>query len=121
MKKVARCLFIMMATVLCQGCVMLCPSKPHAVATGKIGGKVVDAQGKAVAGAEVSAIYLRGWTTWYPPVPNGFGAGSAVTDSKGRFLIMTKKRVDALSASSRRRRGMLEGVHQDGNCIILKP
>ena len=67
------------------------------------------------------AISKRRWTTFYPPAPNGFVAGSAVTDSKGRFLITTKKRVDALSASSVRRWGALEDVYQQGNCIILKP
>ena len=78
-------------------------------------------QGTPIAGAQVTAIYKRGWTTFYPPVPNGFVVEEAVTDDKGKFLITTKKRVDALWASSSRRRGELEYVHQDGNCIILKP
>lgn len=121
MKRVFICGLAIMMTVLIQGCVMICQSKPHSSATGQIQGKVIDALGKPVEGAQVMAIYKRGWTTFYPPVPNGFVAGSTVTDSKGRFLITTKKRVDTLSASSVRRWGALEDVYQQGNCIILKP
>lgn len=121
MKRILITTVSILVAFLCQGCVMICPSKPHSSATGKIQGKVVDALGKPVEGAQVMAIYIRGWTTFYPPVPNGFVAGSAVTDSKGRFLITTKKRVDALSASWGRQRGALEDVYQQGNCIILKP
>lgn len=105
----------------CQGCVMICPSKPHFSATGKIQGRVIDGKGRPVGGVEVMAIYMRGWTTWYPPVPNAFVAGKAVTDEMGRFLIVTKKRVDGLSVSSRNRKGSVNDVHEADNLIILKP
>lgn len=121
MNRVLKCGIAIMAALLCQGCVMIFPSKPHSSATGKIQGIVVDAKGRPVVGVDVEAIYIRGWTTYYPPVPNWFVAGSAVTDSRGRFLIMSKKRVDALRASSSHRRGKMANVLQDGNCIVLKP
>lgn len=121
MKGVLKCVVAITVIILSQGCVMICPSRPYSSATGKIEGEVVDVQGKPVAGAEVMAIYLRGWTTWYPPVPNGFVVGEVNTDGGGRFFIMTKKRVDALWASSRHRRGELVDVQQERNRIILKP
>src|SRR5262245_54741955 len=99
------------------GCVMLTPSEPHASATGRISGYVLDSHDRPVAGAEVWASYMRGWTTFMPPVPNAFIVGIACTDSQGRFQITTSKRVDQLAARAERRggRGEITNVKNQGN------
>lgn len=107
---------------LLSGCIMLCPSKPHSTATGWISGKVVDETNRPVADAEIKAIYVRGWTIFYPPCPNGFLVGTDHTDSNGCFRLFTAKRVDELSGASPsfKSRGELHGVKSTSNIIYIR-
>lgn len=112
-------LLIMLALLL-SGCVCILPSKQHSSASGVIEGKVVNQKGKPVSMARVEAVYLRGWTIFYPPVPNGFVVGSSMTDKDGYFKIQSTKRVDKLVVTTRPR-GEITGVKEKGNIIVLKP
>ena len=105
------------------GCVMLCPSPRHSTASGIITGTVLDSKDRPVAEAEVQAVYLRGWTTFLPPVPNGFVVGVARTDRQGRFRLVTDKRVDQIWVHSERfaMRGELHTIRPWGNVIIVEP
>jgi len=110
---------ILFALIL-SGCVMLVPSKQHSSASGLIEGRVVNQAGKPVSMARVEAVYLRGWTTFYPPVPNAFVVGSSMTEKDGSFKIQSTKRVDKLMVTTRPR-GEIFGVNEKGNIIVLKP
>jgi hypothetical protein len=106
--------------LLLSGCVSIPPSKQHSSASGLIEGRVVNQKGKPVYMARVEAVYLRGWTTFYPPVPNAFVVGSSMTEMDGSFKIQSTKRVDKLMVTTRPR-GEIFGVNEKGNIIVLKP
>lgn len=115
--------FLTALSLLLIGCVMLTPSLPHSSATGRISGHVLDNRNRPVAGAEVQAIYTRGWTTFLPPVPNAFIVGVARTDPQGFFQLNAAKRVDELAARTTdfRETGNLTGVRNQGNVIHISP
>ena len=74
---------------------------------------MLDPAGNIVSGANVSAVYVRNWTTVFPPVPNHFVLSSAKTDKNGRFELTTSKKISWIAA----RYGGLSGSSRE----LLKP
>lgn len=111
---------LILLALLMSGCVLILPSTHHSSASGIIEGKVVHQNGRPASAVEIDAIYQRGWTTFYPPVPNAFIVGTATTDKDGSFKIITTKRVDELVAHTQPRSKIL-GVKNSGNIIVVKP
>jgi len=115
----------LVGSVLCfmlSGCIILCPSKRHSTATGWITGKVVDSLNHPVRWAMVSAVYVRGWTTFCPPVPNWFVVGTTKTDDHGQFRVFGTKRVDLIDVVSRdsHEEGDLLGVALNQNIVRIR-
>ena len=106
--------WLSLTALLFTGCV-LCPPyvASEASPTGVFRGVVLDPAGNLVSGANVSAVYVRNWTTILPPVPNHFVLASAKTDKNGRFELTTSKRISWIAA----RYGELSGSSQE----LLKP
>jgi hypothetical protein len=105
------------------GCIIPVHYEKHgSSATGEITGSVLDPRGHPAAGVEVQAIYLRGFATVPPPIPDAFVVGSARTDAQGQFRLVTSKRVDELSARTDdfRASGELTSVLPAGNVLRLR-
>lgn len=114
---ITRSLMLAPLPFVLSGWIMLCPQQRHSSATGVITGSVLDRDNRPVAGIQVMAVYVRGWTTLCPPGPNAFVAGVAHTDGQGRFRIYTSKRVDELDAGT----GRLLSVKANDNLIHISP
>ena len=112
-------ILLLFLSLLMTGCIMILPSPQHSSALGAIEGQVVNQNGRPVAEVTVDAIYRRGWTTFYPPVPNAFIVGSGVSDRNGSFRIFTTKRVDELMVHSQPPSEII-GVKKNGNIIVVK-
>jgi hypothetical protein len=114
---------IVVTVVMLAGCI-ICPRQysETCFATGVITGEVIHSRGSAVEGAQVQGVYVRGWTTLIPPVPNEFVVATARTDARGQFKLITTKRVDRLTVSTNdpRECGTLDRVMQKGNVIRIK-
>lgn len=106
--------WLSLTAFLFTGCV-LCPPyvASEASPTGVFRGVVLDPAGNLVSGANVSAVYVRNWTTILPPVPNHFVLASAKTDKNGRFELTTSKKISWIAA----RYGGLSGSSRE----LLKP
>ena len=106
--------WLSLTTLFFTGCV-LCPPyvASEASPTGVFRGVVLDPAGNLVSGANVSAVYVRNWTTILPPVPNHFVLASAKTDKNGRFELTTRKKISWIAA----RYGGLSGSSRE----LLKP
>jgi hypothetical protein len=111
--------FVALVALLLVGCVPNFAHRTHV--TGNVYGKVVDARGRPVPGAKVTAIYYSAWTQLIPPTPNGFPSGKTVSRSDGTFILITSKPVEEMWASGHGMFGGLHPVAQSGNIIRLAP
>jgi hypothetical protein len=108
------------ALFLLTGCIPT--SGPHyESATGTISGEVVDAAGRPVAHARVTAIFFSSWVQLIPPADNQLVAGETRTADDGTFTITTHERIQLLAAQSEDFKfwGELKGVKQSRNIIQI--
>jgi|ERR1700738_697998 len=111
---------VLLAGILLAGCVpAFGPHYPSA--TGSISGKVIDAAGRPVARANVTAVFFSSWIQLIPPSSNQLVAGQTLTADDGTFTIATPERIQLLAAQSEDFKlwGELKGVKQSGNIIRI--
>jgi hypothetical protein len=104
-------------TLLCS-CALPAPAHPHV--SGTITGRVVDAQGRPIAGAIVRAIYMKPFVVLIPPVDNHFVSAETKTRDDGSFTLIAH-RADLIDARAPDWRfGELQQVSQTGNLIVVR-
>jgi hypothetical protein len=117
------CTRLIVGIVLLTGCVPT--SRPHyAHATGAISGKVVDAAGRPVAGAEVWAISYSPWMPIGSTLPFAIVDAQTTTAADGTFTVAARGTIKELSAHTNglAMSGDVKGVRQTGNVIrVARP